>query len=437
MQAVISHLVERGPAQEAGLKKGDIILSINGNPVNDIIDYMFYSQEDVLNFKVRRGARNFNFRLNRKSMSDPGIEIKSFRIRSCRNKCIFCFVNQLPKGMRKPLYVKDDDYRMSFLFGNYITLTNIRPNEKRRIFTQRLSPLYVSVHATDDSVRRKILGNVKAPPLLDQLQELASNKIRVHAQIVVCPGINDGEVLSDTIKDLQKLYPYVSSIAVVPVGITKYYRGRVRHVTRDEALRVIETVRSFRRRLKRRHGDPIVHLADEFYLRANVPLPPLKEYGDLPQIENGVGLLPQFLQSARKVKLPRKIPPRKVAIVTGVSFRPFLMEYASRLKTIEGLDMDVFGVENRFFGPSVTVAGLLTGKDIAKSIVGKTKADYLLIPSVMLKNGTDTFLDDVTLHDLQESTGMKVLSFEPTAEGLMRAVTNGDQRQYKDSRDIR
>jgi putative radical SAM enzyme (TIGR03279 family) len=430
MQALISHLSEDSPACQAGLKKGDVILTINGNPVNDIIDYMYYSQEDILNFKVRRGARNFNFKLVRDSMTDPGIEIKSFRVRSCRNRCIFCFVNQLPRGMRRPLYMKDDDYRMSFLFGNYMTFTNIRQKEKKRIFTQRLSPLYVSVHATDDVIRRKMLGNPKAPPILAELQELAANKIRVHVQIVVCPGINDGEVLSATIKDLQKLYPYVSSIAVVPVGLTRYYRGNVKHVNREVALKVLEIVKGFRRRLKKRHGDPVVHPADEFYLRAQLPTPPLREYGDLPQAENGVGLLPQFLHEAKTIRLPRRIEPRKIAVVTGISFKPFLEDYAKRLETaIEGLDIDVFGVENRFFGSSVTVTGLLTGKDVVKSIVGKTRADYLVIPDLMLKNNSDTFLDDVSLKDIQESTGLKVLSIEPTAGGLLQAIKNGDQRK--------
>jgi putative radical SAM enzyme (TIGR03279 family) len=429
MQAIINQVPEGSFAEEIGLKKGDIILSMNGHPVHDIIDYMYYSRDDVINLKIRRGTRPRTFNVRKKDGDPFGFELKPFRTKTCRNKCVFCFVDQLPKGMRKTLYLKDDDFRMSFLFGNYITLSNLNSKEKKRILEQKLSPLYVSIHSTNNGIRRKMIGNPKAPDILKELLDFTSQKIRIHGQIVVCPGLNDGDELANTIKDLQKFYPYVASIAVVPVGVTKYNKSTVKPVAKDDALKVIDIVKSFRRRLKRRHGDPLVYLADEFYLKAGLTLPPLKEYGDLPQLENGVGPIPLFLQEAKRVKMPKKVNPKTVALFTGASFMPFLQDFAKKLKSIEGLTLDLFKVENTFFGPGVTVSGLLTGKDIVKTILGKTKAECLLVPSVALRNGSDIFLDNVTLKDMTESLGIEVKVIDPTPEGLIRGITDGCQRK--------
>ncbi|MEW6601921.1 MAG: DUF512 domain-containing protein [Nitrospirota bacterium] len=429
MNSVISNITEGSIAHETGLEKGDILLTLNGCPVRDVIDYMFYSRDDVLEIEIQRGKKTHSFRTRKKEGVPLGIELKSFRTKSCRNNCVFCFVNQLPKNMRKTLYLKDDDYRMSFLFGNYITLTNLSTDDRKRIIEQKLSPLYISVHTTNDDVRRKMLGNPKAPAILKELQDFTSNKIRLHVQIVLCPGLNDGEELSTTIKDLQKFYPYVASIAVVPVGLTRYRKGSVRPVEKNDALKVIEEVKKVRQRCKRRHGDPVVHLADEFYIKADMPFPPVKDYGDLPQIENGVGLVPVFQHCAKKLKMPKKIEPVKAAVITGASFFPYLEEFAKKLNAVEGLSLDVFKVENTFFGPSVTVTGLLTGKDILKTIVGKTKADCLLVPNVTLREGSDVFLDNVTLKDIEESLGMSVKAIEPSPEGLLRGIMNGCKRE--------
>ncbi|HEW81350.1 MAG TPA: DUF512 domain-containing protein, partial [Nitrospirae bacterium] len=215
----------------------------------------------------------------------------------------------------------------------------------------------------------------------------------------------------------------------VPVGLTKHKKSGVKPVEKEDAAKVIETVKKFRSRLQKRHGDPLVYLADEFYIKAGAPFPSLSSYGDLPQIENGVGLVPLFLHNSKKLKLPKKIDPRKAALITGASFMPYLEEFAKKLKAIEGLSLDVIKVENKFFGPSVTVAGLLTGKDILKSVVGKTKADCLLVPNVALKEGTDMFLDNVTLRDIEESLGMNVVAVEPTPQGLLKGITNECKRK--------
>ena len=429
MYATINNINEGTIAQEIGLEKGDVLVSLNDNAIQDVIDYMYYSKDQSLEIKVRRGRKSLSFRIKNRENTPLGIELKSFKTKTCRNKCIFCFLDQLPRGLRKPLYMKDDDYRMSFLFGNYITLTNLSAKEKNRIMEQKLSPLYVSVHSTNNDIRRKMLGNPKAPDILKDLQDLTAAKIRIHVQIVLCPGFNDGEDLSSTIKDLQKFYPYVSSIAVVPVGLTKHRKGSIRPVEKADAMKIVERVKTFRQRCMRRHGDPIVHLADEFYLKAEHPFPPVKDYGDLPQIENGVGLIPLFLHSAKKIKLPKKIAPVKAAVVTGVSFMPYLQEYGRKLHTIDGLSLDVFKVSNTFFGPTVTVTGLLTGKDILKTVVGKTKADCLLVPNVMLRHGSDMFLDNVTLDEIGESLGMLVKAIEPTPEGILKGITDECKRK--------
>jgi putative radical SAM enzyme (TIGR03279 family) len=429
MKATISNVTEGTAAHEAGLVKGDTLLSINGNPVSDIIDFMYHSQENVLDLEILRGKTPLSIKIKRKENAPLGFELKSFRTKKCLNKCVFCFVNQLPKGLRKPLYLKDDDYRMSFLYGNYITLTNITSKEKQRILSQKLSPLYISVHTTNNELRRKMLGNPKAPDILKEIAELTAHKIRLHVQIVLCPGLNDCEELENTIRDLQKFYPYIESIAVVPVGLTKHKKGGVRPVEKKDAVEVIETVKQFRRRLKRRHGDPLVYLADEFYIKAGAPFPLIRWYGDLPQIENGVGLVPAFQHCSRSLKLPKKIEPKKVAVITGASFVPYLEEYAKKLRTIDGLSIDIIKVENKFFGPSVTVAGLLTGKDILKTVFGRTKADCLLVPDVALKEGTDMLLDNVTLRDLEESLGMNVVGIESTPQGLLKGVTDECKRE--------
>jgi|Deesub1362A_J573_1020465.scaffolds.fasta_scaffold00271_45 putative radical SAM enzyme (TIGR03279 family) len=428
MAAIISKVEEGSIAEEKGLKKGDTLLSINNHPVRDVIDYLFYSKEETLHLKINRDNKTHTIMIKRRGNSDIGIEFRSFRIRRCRNRCIFCFVDQLPKGMRRSLYIKDDDYRMSFLYGNYITLTNLTPADRRRIAEQRLSPLYVSIHSTDNTIRRKMLGNPKAGDIIEGLRELTSYRIRIHGQIVVCPGINDGENLQKTLRELQRFYPYLQSVALVPVGLTRYRKGSIRPVNRDDALRVIEIAKDFRRKFKKRHGDPLVHVADEFYIKAGVPFPSYKEYGDFPQIENGVGLVASFLASTKRLRLPKKLDETRVAVITGVSFAPYLEDFINRLRAIEGLSIDLIKVKNEFFGPSVTVTGLLTGKDIFKAVVGTTKAECLLVPDVTLKHDEPVFLDNVTIKDIEEGLGIHVIPVESTPEGLVRGIINANKR---------
>jgi putative radical SAM enzyme (TIGR03279 family) len=424
MSLGINRIKEGSSVEKLGLKKGDVIVSINDNPVKDIIDYMFYASGSLVELRVLRGEKKIKLNVSRKDFSRD-IELKSFRIKSCKNKCVFCFVNQLPKSMRKSLYLKDDDYRMSFLYGNYITLTNLTKKDKKRIVSQRLSPLYISVHSTNNDLRRKMLGNKKSPDILEEIKFFTSKRTRIHAQIVVCPGFNDGDELLNTIKDLTKLYPYILSISVVPVGLTKQKKKIVNPVDKKGAIKIIDDVKKIQTRLKKRHGEPIVYLADELYIKAGLTFPALKSYGDLPQLENGVGMVALFNSAAKKLRLPKKIKPKKVVTFTGTSFMPHLGKFKKKLDQIDGLDLEVFEVENRFFGPTVTVTGLLTGKDILKTLLGKTKAECLLVPDVTLRENSNLFLDNVKLKDLEETLGIPVKAIDSTPQGLLEGIKDG------------
>jgi putative radical SAM enzyme (TIGR03279 family) len=312
---------------------------------------------------------------------------------------------------------------MSFLFGNYVTLTNLKKEDKKRIVAQKLSPLYISVHATSKSVRNKLLGNAKAPDILKELKFLADNKIRLHTQIVLCPGYNDGKELSRTIHDLHCFYPYVSSVAVVPVGLTMYRRLTVRPVGKEDAREALKIIESFQKRFKKKHGDPVVYGADELYIKAEIPFPPLKEYGDFPQIENGVGMVALFMNRVRKLNMPKSLPRKKRFLtITGMSFYPFLKKFLKLLNT-EGFNIELLPVENKYFGTSVTVSGLLTGRDIIKTLLDRTDSkDVVLVPDVVLIEGENMFLDDITLKDMEEALGTAVKKIESTPEGLIQGI---------------
>jgi putative radical SAM enzyme (TIGR03279 family) len=420
----IDSVFRDSPAWQAGLRPGDVLLSINSHAVSDAIDFMFYKGFENLEIVYLRNGVRKSAGIESGNENDTGITIKPFKVKTCRNNCIFCFVKQLPRGLRKSLYVRDEDYRLSFLYGNYMTLSNIGACDKKRIIEQRLSPLYISVHSTNKALRNKMLGNPKAPDIRKELKFFADHKIRMHTQIVLCPGYNDGKELQSTIKDLYKFYPYVSSIAVVPVGLTMHRREQVRPVDQTDAVRALETVETFQKRYMKNHGDPVVYCSDEIYIKAARPFPSVKFYGTLPQIENGVGMVPLFLNHARRIRMPKHVLPRKTVLaVTGASFYPFLKKFADRISDKEGVSIEVAAVENNFFGTSVTVAGLLTGRDIIKSLHDNTHPyDMVLIPEVSLKEDDDVFLDNVSLADIGEATGLKAVRVEATPQGIIDAI---------------
>ena len=417
----IEYISQGSPAEKAGLKPGDRIISINKHPVKDAIDIMFYSSGNRITIAVLREEKILNFTIHG-SDNSLGIEVEPFRIKRCRNKCLFCFVEQLPKGLRKSLYIKDEDYRASFLYGNYITLTNLNKKDYERIKRFRLSPLYVSVHATLPEIRNMLIGNYDAPPIIIELKKLCEAKIRVHAQVVLCPEINDGEVLEKTILDLHKFYPHVASIAIVPVGITKYHKNGISTVTKNKAEEVIMSVEFFQKRYRKKHGITFVYLADEFYIKAGKPFPPLNIYDDLPQIENGVGMVPFFMNKAMKINISQLKTKNRFVTFTGYSFYPYLLQFIERFKR-RNISIDVYPLKNNLFGETVTVTGLLTGEDVIKGLASYIESrDCLLIPDVTMKDTEDVFIDDLTVKDIENVLKVKAVKIGTEPEDLFFAI---------------
>ncbi|MDI1471673.1 MAG: DUF512 domain-containing protein [Thermodesulfovibrio sp.] len=417
----IEYIKPQSPAQRAGLKEGDIILSINGHAIKDVLDLMYYSVEDILKVKFLRENKK-NTSIIEKYDEQLGIEVEPFRIKRCRNKCLFCFVEQLPKGLRKSLYFKDEDYRASFLYGNYITLTNLKKEDYDRIKKLFLSPLYISVHATDPEVRNLLLGNFEAPPILMELKKLAKNKIRMHTQIVLCPDINDGYVLEKTILDLYKLYPYVSSIAVVPLGLTKYHKNNLKPVTKSKAEEVISLVEAFQKRFKKKHGMAIVYLADEFYIKAQKNFPSPSIYDDFLQIENGVGMVPLFVKETKKVNIPQLKVKKRLVTFTGESFFPYLNQFIEKMQK-KDIPINLIPIKNNLFGESVTVTGLLSGEDIIKGLASHIeKNDIVLIPDVTMKDTDNRFLDDLTLSDIEKILQVKTVKIGTQPTDLLKTI---------------
>ena len=428
-------LVDRDSiAFAAGIRPGDMLVSINDNAISDPIDYRFYEAEGFLNVQIMRDSILKEIEIEKGEDEDIGLEFDSMRIKRCPNKCVFCFVDQMPKGCRESLYIKDEDYRFSFLYGSYITLTNLTKKDKERIFSQRLSPLYISVHATDNELRRKMLGNKKASDILNEIEELSQHRIFLHTQIVLCPKVNDGEYLIKSINDLKGFYPYVSSIAVVPVGQTRHRIKKLMSVDEDYAKKVITLLTKIKADIKKEIGDDILFIADEFYIKAGMEFPDISEYADFPQVENGVGLVPLFLsefeEALSKIKNPPSPPfskggkasgkkDKRFFVITGESFAPYLENCISKLEKYN-LDIDVVLVKNIFLGESVTVAGLLTGQDILRALENIDDKKTVLIPSVALREATDRFLDDMTVEELRRESGMKVEVVQADAKGLIR-----------------
>lgn len=426
----IQSISSRSPLYELGIRAGDAIISIDKNRIRDVLDIMFYSADNPDLVEINRDNQKLSFKippsLDKSIFS--GVVFQPFRIKTCKNNCIFCFVNQMPKGMRKTLYVKDEDYRMSFLYGNYITLSNLTELDKKRIVRQRISPLFISVHATDTKVRNNILKNQNAPNIMNELRFLAKNKIRLHTQIVVCPGINDGDILEKTIQDLYRLYPYVMSIAVVPVGLTSHRKERLTGFDKEKSLQVLSIVNKYHQRFKKKHGEGIVYAADELYIKSEIPVPDFEYYDDAPQIENGVGMVSQFLQQAKNVKLKKitslanldKMP--MITVYTGISFLGYLKEFIKNIQSL-GINIQAIGVKNSFFGDTVTVTGLLTGRDVIKALEPNIEKDsVLLIPDVCLKEDNAVFLDDVSTSDIEGVLQIKTKVIKSTPNGLIKGI---------------
>ena len=417
MSVTIFSVDHDSPAEHAGILPGETLCSINGNEICDILDYRFYETEKEVLLLLRdaQGAAR-EIKLRKGQYESIGLQFETYlmdRQRSCRNKCVFCFIDQLPSGMRESLYFKDDDSRLSFLFGNYITLTNLSQREADRIIKMKISPINISVHTTNPELRCRMMGNRFAGDCLRYLYQFAEAGNKLNCQLVLCHGWNDGEELERTLRDLLPLYPSVQSIALVPLGVTKFREGLtpLTPYTAETALEVVRTAERWGEQMQKQHGERICYAADEFYLKAGLPIPDAAFYGAFDQLENGVGLIAnfreEFLFALEDVSSDAET--HSGTLVTGVSFAPFLEELLDGLRRkCHNLTCKVAAIRNDFFGESINVAGLVTGGDILKQLQGKELGGRLLVPDTMLRHEGDLFLDNVSLKDLERELGVPV-----------------------------
>ena len=404
-------------AEEAGLEEGDKLLKINGNEFHDILEYRYLTSEYEVTLDVEKKDGTIEVITIESDYEDLGIEFNEGLIdeaQSCTNKCIFCFIDQLPKGMRETVYFKDDDTRLSFLQGNYVTLTNMSDEEIGRLIKMHVSPINVSVHATNPELRCKMLNNRFAGRCFEIMKRFRDNGICMNCQIVLCPGINDKEELHRSLYDLASLYPNVNSISVVPVGLTAYREGLypLTPFTKETSLETIHQIEAIQDDFMEKLGTRLVYMSDEFYVNAGIEIPAPDTYEGFPQIENGVGLMASMKEefdSAIKL-VPDKEYKRKVAIATGEIAYDYIKSLASRIEeAAKGIKIDVYAIKNNFFGGGVTVSGLVTGGDIIDQLKDKPKADILAIPHTMLRDEDNIFLDDTTVEDVEKALGMKIV----------------------------
>jgi len=405
-------------AEEIGIGQGDRLIAVNGMPVRDLIDYRFLEADENVTLDLQKAdGEEWVLELEKDYDQDLGLEFEGDgfgRTIRCSNHCIFCFVDQMPPDLRKTLYVKDDDYRLSFWSGNFITLTNITRKEMQRIVSMRLSPLYISVHSTNPELRRHMLGNKKAGLIMEQLQELAAAGIEMHTQVVACPGINDGRELARTVEDLSGLWPEVRSLAVVPVGLTRFRQScyPLRGYTRAEARRLLRWLQARQEEFMSTMGNPFVFASDEFYLLSGEEIPPVERYAGFPQLENGVGLTRLFLEEWEKarVRLFRKRIEKNISLVTGVLGEQLLKPMVAALNRVEGLQAILKVVRNSFFGETTTVAGLITGTDLLSQVLSSETGDLLVLPAVSLKKDEPVFLDGISLPELSRRLNVPVVA---------------------------
>jgi putative radical SAM enzyme (TIGR03279 family) len=424
-----------GLAERVGLRQGDRLLAVDGHLLRDVIDFQFYAAEDSFRLTIKRNGDIVEIAAEKRPLEDLGVEFTEAvfdGVRTCNNDCFFCFLKGLAPDMRRSLYLKDDDYRLSFCHGNFVTLANLTEQDWRRLEEQRLSPLNVSVHSTDPNLRRRILNNPRAPAILDQLRRLADLRIQVNAQIVLCPGINDGDHLARTVHELAELFPNIQSIGVVPVGTTRYAEGRlsaaanggISTCTPAYARKVIHMARLWQRTFRRRRGVDLVYLADEFYLVAGDPLPSAAHYDGYPQYENGIGmsrsLIDDWRQARRRVRARSEadFPVRRATFVSGTLVAPILQELAQELATMTGSEITVVPVESLFWGPRTTVSGLLTATDIIAAVRDKPRGDLIVLPRDSLDHAGERFLDDGTPEDILKAIGVPVVFAHNLSEVL-------------------
>ncbi|MBE6572418.1 MAG: DUF512 domain-containing protein [Ruminococcaceae bacterium] len=413
--------VEKGSyAHKAGVLGGDVLVSVNSNEINDVLDYRYYTTEKKLTLSLLREEKPFDVKIVKKDEYDElGLEFETYLMdkqHSCRNGCIFCFIDQNPKGMRETIYFKDDDSRMSFFFGNYVTLTNLSECEVDRIIKMRISPVNISVHTTNPELRVKMMKNKNAGEVLRYLKKFRDGEIMMNCQIVLCKGINDGKELERSLTELSAYYPYVGSVAVVPAGLTAHRRGLFPLDLFDEndSKKVIDLIDRIRKENNEKYGVSLCYASDEWYLKAGLQIPCEEYYEDYPQIENGVGMI-RSMENEIDFEIENlllddvRVDDRKISVVTGEAAYDFIKKSVEKITyKWYNISCNVYKAKNLFFGGGVTVAGLLTGSDLITALSGKELGDVLYIPAVMLRHEGDKFLDDMTLDELSQKLGVSV-----------------------------
>ena len=416
----ITGVDKRSRAQRAGIRPGDVLLAINGHEINDVLDYGFYLSEKRVTVAVERGGERLEFPIKKDTYDDIGLCFESALMDSkhrCENGCIFCFIDQNPKGMRPTIYFKDDDSRLSFIHGNYITLTNLSDRDIDRIIEMHITPINVSVHTTDPELRVKMMKNKRAGQVLSYMDKLAAGGCELHCQIVLCRGINDGDALAKTMTDLSYMYPGVTSVSIVPAGLTGHRDGLypLEPFTPQECADIVRLVDDYGSMCAEKYGSRIFYASDELYIKAGLPIPTADYYGEYDQLENGVGMIRSFLDDIDSelefidtydIDFDK---PRRVSIATGEAAAPFIKNAVEKIKRVcYNLDCSVYTVKNNFFGGEVTVAGLLTGVDMAEQLAGRDLGDELLIPQSTLRAEGDLFLCGHTPEWLSEKLGVRV-----------------------------
>lgn len=428
--AVLPHSI----AEKAGIRGGDTLFSINQHEIRDVLDYRFYLTDTNISVTLLRGNQSYTIHINKGEYDDIGLSFETplmDKKHSCTNSCVFCFIDQLPPNMRESLYFKDDDDRLSFLHGNYVTLTNLKDEDIDRIIKMHISPVNVSVHTTNPELRIKMMKNKHAGKVLSYLDRMADAGIALCTQIVLCKGLNDGAELDRTLHDLIKYHPSLRSCAIVPVGLTKYREKLfpLEAFSPEDCAAVIKQVNAYGDWCLKEYRTRIFYCSDEFYIRAGLPLPPEEFYEDYSQIENGVGMLTSMktefdmeLDYLDEL-LPQFCAPRTVTVITGMAAYKHIASLASELtKRVDGLTINVYPIVNNFFGESVTVAGLITGGDVVEQLRGKALGDELLFPSVMLRADGDVFLDDMTPDELSARLGVPVRAGESDGAKFLSAL---------------
>ncbi|MDJ0594447.1 MAG: TIGR03279 family radical SAM protein [Pleurocapsa sp. MO_226.B13] len=434
--AKISHVLPNSIAEEIGFEPGDAIVSINNTQPRDLIDYRFLCSDEYLELEVMDAAGDIHqIEIEKDYDDDLGLEFETALfdgLIQCNNHCPFCFIDQQPPGKRESLYLKDDDYRLSFLYGSYLTLTNLTEKEWRRIEQMRLSPLYVSVHATEPEVRTRLLKNKRAGSIMSQFQWFQERRLQIHAQVVVCPGINDGIHLERTLLDLASFHqgdlPAVASAAVVPVGLTRFRpsQDELIPVSQNKAREVISQVQQLQAKFRQQFGSNFAWLADEWFLIARQDIPPESHYEDYPQIGNGVGsirlFLKQFQNTAREM-LPKAIaPPRRFTWVVGNAVERAFQPLVEQLNAVRGLEINLVALNSKYWGQEITVTGLLTGQDLLAGLAGKDLGDGILLPSLMLKHDETKFLDDLTVADVSQQLAVSIFPVSGVEELVDRCL---------------